>query len=319
MRDGPGSATRAGTAPRSASSSAPTRSWRRSPTTSCTTVTSTPPCAACSSRASTPPTASTSRACGRSWSGCASSAGRCSSNHDLGGVYDEIADELREVVDQERASLQEMARDAAESGEPAAPGGDRRGRPAAPDGPRPPAAGPRRPGEGAAGVRVHLLGGPGEVRGAARPAARAAHAALRGPGVGLDAVDVARGHGPDEGHAGRAQHDARAAGPGRGARLRRVHGALRRLLPGEPPEPRRAAGAHGPAHGRHAGDAQLDDARAAGAAPEPVRPAPRGHGPAVAGGPARPEPAGRLPGPELEPELRLLRPGPDGLRRGGRR
>ena len=37
-------------------------------------------------------------------------------NHDLGGVYDEIADELREVVDQERASLQEMAREAAESG-----------------------------------------------------------------------------------------------------------------------------------------------------------------------------------------------------------
>ena len=37
-------------------------------------------------------------------------------NHDLGGVYDEIADELREVIDQERASLQEMARDAAESG-----------------------------------------------------------------------------------------------------------------------------------------------------------------------------------------------------------
>ncbi len=37
-------------------------------------------------------------------------------NHDLGGVYDEIADELREVIDQERASLQEMAREAAESG-----------------------------------------------------------------------------------------------------------------------------------------------------------------------------------------------------------
>ena len=83
---------------------------------------------------------------------------------------------------------------------------------------------------------------------------------------------------------------------GRGARLRRVHGALRRLLPREPPDPRRAAGADGPAHGRHAGDAQLDDARAAGAAPEPVRPAPGGHGPALAGRPARPRTcAGRSP------------------------
>ena len=37
--------------------------------------------------------------------------------HDLGGVYDEIADELREVVEQERDSLREMARDAEESGD----------------------------------------------------------------------------------------------------------------------------------------------------------------------------------------------------------
>src|SRR5213596_2871393 len=37
--------------------------------------------------------------------------------HDLGGVYDEIADELREVVEQERDSLREMARDAADSGD----------------------------------------------------------------------------------------------------------------------------------------------------------------------------------------------------------
>ena len=43
-----------------------------------------------------------------------------------------------------------------------------------------------------------------------------------------------------------------------------LHGALRRLLPREPAEPRRAAGGAGPAHGRHAGDAGLDDARAAG-------------------------------------------------------
>jgi uncharacterized protein with von Willebrand factor type A (vWA) domain len=37
--------------------------------------------------------------------------------HDLGGVYDEIADELREVVELERDSLKDMAREASESGD----------------------------------------------------------------------------------------------------------------------------------------------------------------------------------------------------------
>jgi len=39
-------------------------------------------------------------------------------NHDLGGVYDEIAQELREVVDQERGALEALSREAAESGNP---------------------------------------------------------------------------------------------------------------------------------------------------------------------------------------------------------
>ena len=38
-------------------------------------------------------------------------------NHDLGGVYDEIADALRDVVDMEQRSLDEMANDAAASGD----------------------------------------------------------------------------------------------------------------------------------------------------------------------------------------------------------
>ena len=38
-------------------------------------------------------------------------------NHDLGGVYDDIAGELREVVDQERAALDDLAREAEESGD----------------------------------------------------------------------------------------------------------------------------------------------------------------------------------------------------------
>ncbi|QXC60434.1 hypothetical protein KSP35_19225 [Aquihabitans sp. G128] len=38
-------------------------------------------------------------------------------NHDLGGVYDDIAEQLREVVDMERAALDELQREAAESGD----------------------------------------------------------------------------------------------------------------------------------------------------------------------------------------------------------
>jgi uncharacterized protein with von Willebrand factor type A (vWA) domain len=37
--------------------------------------------------------------------------------HDLGGVYDDIAQELRDIVDQERAALDELEREAAESGD----------------------------------------------------------------------------------------------------------------------------------------------------------------------------------------------------------
>ena len=111
--------------------------------------------------------------------------------------------------------------------------------------------------------------------------------------------------------------EQRAAG--RGARLRGVHGALRRLLPREPAEPRRAARGHGPAHGGHAGDAQLDDARAAGAAAGPVRAAARGHGPALADGPARANLQQTFPRHGLGPALRLRGPGPARLRRGRRR
>jgi uncharacterized protein with von Willebrand factor type A (vWA) domain len=38
-------------------------------------------------------------------------------NHNLGGVYDDIAKELREVVNQERAALDELAKEAGESGD----------------------------------------------------------------------------------------------------------------------------------------------------------------------------------------------------------
>src|SRR5947209_295034 len=39
-------------------------------------------------------------------------------NHNLGGIYDEIAQELRDVIDMERESLDQQLRDAQESGDP---------------------------------------------------------------------------------------------------------------------------------------------------------------------------------------------------------
>jgi uncharacterized protein with von Willebrand factor type A (vWA) domain len=38
--------------------------------------------------------------------------------HDLGGVYDDIAQELREVVEQEREALDQQLQDARQSGDP---------------------------------------------------------------------------------------------------------------------------------------------------------------------------------------------------------
>src|SRR5215831_13669345 len=37
--------------------------------------------------------------------------------YDLGGVYDDIAQELREVIEQERSAIDELAREARESGD----------------------------------------------------------------------------------------------------------------------------------------------------------------------------------------------------------
>ena len=85
------------------------------------------------------------------------------------------------------------------------------------------------------------------VRGADGRAAPAADAELLQPDVRGHAERVARADGADEGHARRAQPDARAARARRGARLRRLHGAVRRLLPRQPEDPRRAARADGAA------------------------------------------------------------------------
>ena len=255
-------------------------------------------------------TASRSRACGRCSTSSASAARSTLDRYDLGGVYEDIAKELREVVEQERDELERQLDEARESGDP------------------------RRQElteQSTAGRNLELDMLPpdlaGQVKGLEAYDFASQEAAehfdelmdqLREqlmqqyvePDVRGHAGHVAGGHGPHEGHDGRAEPDAGAAGRGGGTRLRRLHGALRRLLPGEPPEPGRVAGGHGPAHAGHAGHAQLHDAGAAGPAPAAVRPADGGHGPALAGRAAGPEPARRVPGHGLGRQLLLRGPGP---------
>ena len=74
-----------------------------------------------------------------------------------------------------------------------------------------------------------------------------------------------------------------------------LHGAPRRLLPRQPADPRRAARADGAVDGADAAAAELDDARAARPAAGAVGVAARGHGPALAGRPALPQPAAGVP------------------------
>ena len=66
--------------------------------------------------------------------------------YDLGGVYDDIAQELREVVDMERAGIDELRARGPPVGRPAAPGDHRRGGHRAAHAARPAAARPGRPG-----------------------------------------------------------------------------------------------------------------------------------------------------------------------------
>ena len=88
------------------------------------------------------------------------------------------------------------------------------------------------------------------------------------------------------------------------------------FFPENPETPRRAARGHGPAHGRHAVDAQLDDPRAAGPAAGAHERAHGGHGPRLPGQPARREPAQPVPRHGLGPVAELPGPGPAELRRG---
>ena len=94
-----------------------------------------------------------------------------------------------------------------------------------------------------------------------------------------------------EGHARRAQPDARTARARRRARLRGVHGSLRRLLPRESRRPSTSCSSRWRSRWRHAAAAQLDEPRTAGASSRSLAErVARRHGPALADGPARPEP-----------------------------
>ena len=211
-------------------------------------------------------------------------------NHDLGGVYDDIARELREVIEQEREAIDELAQEARESGdarrqelteEVAAE------RHAALDLLSPDLANMVRELQNydftSSEAREHFE----ELVEKLREQLMQQYVdQMSGAVENMTPEDMSR----MKDMFAELNQMLEAAPAGRGARLRRLHGALRRLLPGEPAGPRRAARDHGPPHGRGPGDAQLDDPGAAGPAAGALRPAARGHGPAVAGRPAGPEP-----------------------------
>ena len=141
---GPG--TRGGTGPRPGSSSTPTTCWPSSPTTCSTTATSTPPCAGCCSRGSATATTSGSPACATCSRSCKRRRRDELERYDLGGVYEDIAERLREVVDTERDGIDQLPAGGPGVRRPA-PAGDRRpGRGRAAHAARPAAARPGRHG-----------------------------------------------------------------------------------------------------------------------------------------------------------------------------
>ena len=173
---------------------------------------------------------------------------------DLGGVYDEIAEELREVVQAERDEIDRQVREAVQSGD------QRRAETA----------------QGAAddrNMRLEML--PSDLAGMVRELQEYDFASAQAQQRFDELVEKLRQQVLDS-YVNRMTGVVQSMTPEDMARMKdmmaelnqmlearsrarsptsRVHGALRRLLPREPPEPRRAAGGAGPAHGGHAGDA----------------------------------------------------------------
>ena len=119
---------------------------------------------------------------------------------DLGGVYNEIADELNDIVDEERHAVDNATQAAERSGD------ERRGADRARFGggsqlpARHVARRPRRQGARAAGVRLRVGRGRAALRATARQDSPAADAADGRADVGRDAEHDARGHAAHEGH-----------------------------------------------------------------------------------------------------------------------
>src|SRR5262249_39445669 len=149
-------------------------------------------------------------------------------------------------------------------------------------------------------------------------AAPAAVAELLQPALRRHARRVARADAAHEGHAGRAQPHARAARARRGARLQGLHGQIRRLLPGEPTDARRAARTDGAVDGAEAAAAQLDDARTTRAAARARAVVARRPRSSLASRRAGPQPSERVPEHAMEPEHELLGRRADAARPGAR-
>ena len=222
--------------------------------------------------------------------------------YDLGGVYEDIARQLDEIVDQEREGIDRRRRRSPRVGRQAPRGAARGPRAAAAPGPRAAPARSRGPRQRAPAVRLDGRRGAPALRGVdggAEEAARSTRCStsssracrrcrpsssqrMKDMLAELNQMLEQRERGDEPDFAG-------------------LHGSLRRLLPRQPADARRAARADGAVDGADAAAAQLDESRAARAAPGAGQCAARRHGPALADGPARPEPAQRLPADGLGP------------------
>ena len=126
----------------------------------------------------------------------------------------------------------------------------------APHAARPAATRPGRQGQGAAGLRLHLGRGPAALRGAdgascASSSCRATFNQMAGAMQTMSPEDMQR---MKDMLADLNQHARqRARGEDTQPTSSEFMAALRRLLPREPADPRRAARGDGPAHGGHAG------------------------------------------------------------------
>ena len=234
-------------------------------------------------------------------------------NHDLGGVYDDIAEQLREVVDMEREGIERAGRGGPPVGRPAPPGDGRGRRRAAAPRARAAAARPRRPGAGAPGVRVHWT---------------------RRRERFEELMDQLREQ-LMQSYFNQMSEGMQNMTPEHMQRMKDMLTELNQMLEqrerGEEPDfdgfmehygdffpgTRRTStscSSRWRSDGGHAADAQLDDARAAGAAPGALRVAARGHGPALADRPARPATSSRRSRTlAVAAVAELQRRGPDGF------